>query len=110
MARNIFENQISGILVLLDDIVNYSDIWVIQRGQKFGLTLETHPGIRVACQFSGHALDGHGAVELGVVSQIDYSHASSANHLYYFKATDFLANKMASGHYVFKVVFICPGK
>ena len=97
LAGDVFENQVAGPLILLDDLVDHSDIRVIQRGQKFGLTPKTHPSSRVTLQFGRHALDGDRAVKLGVMSQIDYPYAPPADHFSYFEVTDFPADKIISG-------------
>jgi hypothetical protein len=41
-----------------------------------------------------------------MMSQIDHTHAPSADYLHYFKAPDFLANKILSSRRIFKVALI----
>src|SRR4029077_816326 len=56
--------------VLLPDLVNRADIWVIQSGSGAGLALETFKGVRIPRELFGEKLQGDVAAEAHILSLI----------------------------------------
>ena len=64
--------------VLLANVVNRADIWMVQCRCGFGLAPEARQCLRIACHFVGKKLQGYEAAKTRVFSLIDHSHATAA--------------------------------
>ena len=63
----------------LADVVERADVRVRERGDGPGLALEARAALRVGGEFSWEDLDGDRAVEAGVASLVNLSHAPGAD-------------------------------
>ena len=60
------------------DAVNGGDVRVVQRGEEFGLALETGEALGIGGEAFGKHLERHVAAELRVARTIDFAHAAFA--------------------------------
>ncbi len=63
------------------DLVNRADVGMVQGGRRLGFPNEALTGVVVAGQLRGKKLEGHEAVELGVLGFVDDPHAAPAELL-----------------------------
>jgi hypothetical protein len=61
--------------------VNRHDVGVIERGHRLGLALEAAAALGIGGQVAGQNLQGHVALELGVLGNEHLSHAALADPL-----------------------------
>jgi hypothetical protein len=61
--------------VLLSDVMNCADVWVIQRGRRLCFALKAGECLRVAGNFFRKKLEGDEAVEPGILGLVDHTHA-----------------------------------
>ena len=58
--------------------INGPDVRMVERGQDAGFAVEARQAFRVAREGFRQDFQGHVAVELGVVSAIDFAHSAHA--------------------------------
>ena len=63
---------------MLADVVQRTDVRVIQRGDGARFTVEALPELRIGCELRGENLDGDDAVEPRIAGPIDLAHAAGA--------------------------------
>lgn len=77
--------------VVLFEAVDLGDVWVIERRQRLGLPPEPLEPVGIGSQQRGKHLDGHVALQPGVVGAIHLTHASDAQQAEDLIDTDALA-------------------
>src|SRR6185503_6028166 len=65
--------------VLMSDIVQRADVWMVQRGNGTGLPLESRSRLPVACDVRGEHLDSDLPSEPRIAGAIDLAHAAGAD-------------------------------
>jgi hypothetical protein len=68
--------------ILLANVVNGTDIRVVQCRSGLGFALKTGQSLRVTGNFIGQELEGYEAVEAHVLSLVDHTHATAAQLLH----------------------------
>ncbi len=64
---------------IFDDIVDARDMLRLESTSPLSFTQQdVLPGLRIIAQLVGDALEGHGALELGIFSVVDLAHAAGA--------------------------------
>ena len=66
-----------GLAVLLADIVNRTDVGVIQSGGGLGFALKTAERLGIASDFVGKEFQSDEAVQAGVLSLVNHAHAAA---------------------------------
>ena len=66
----------SAALLACLDAVDGSDVGVLQLGQKFGFPFKTSQPLGILRELLRQYLDGNFTAQVGVLSPIDFSHAS----------------------------------
>ena len=67
-----------GVAAVFADVVNGTDVGMIQRGRGFGFAAKTFEGLRVARQILGEKFQRDETVEAGVLRFVNDAHASAA--------------------------------
>jgi hypothetical protein len=70
-----------GAAILLADVVNGADVWMIQRGRGASLALEPAQRLAVVGQVVCQELENYGATEPRVLRSVDHTHSASAKLL-----------------------------
>jgi hypothetical protein len=70
-----------GLAILLADVVNRANVWVVQRGRGLGLLLKAGQSLRVAGQFVGQKLHGYETMQTRVFSFVDDTHPAATQFL-----------------------------
>ena len=70
-----------GLAVLLADVVDGADVWVIQSGCGLGFALESSQGLGIAGNFLGKKFESDETMKPGVFSFVDHAHATTAQLL-----------------------------
>ncbi len=78
LAVEMLEHEVVNAL-LAADIVEGADVWMIQGGDRFGLTVEPIPELRVSGQRLLQNLDCDDAIEACVSRFVDVAHAALTN-------------------------------
>ena len=78
--------------ILLADVVQGADVRVVQAGDGLGFPLEALAEIGIVGDMRQEHLDGDGAIQPGVGSFVDFSHAPSAEG-----GLDFLGTESCTG-------------
>ena len=65
--------------VLFTDIVERTDVGMVQATDRTGLTLEAFPALGIVGEVFGKDFDGDGAVQAGVGGAIHLSHSTGTN-------------------------------
>src|SRR5205809_7520304 len=60
------------------DVVDSTDVRIVQRGNRARFVLEALPRFRIGCERACEHLDGDGAIEPGVTRAVDLAHAARA--------------------------------
>src|ERR1700747_518592 len=60
------------------NFIDGANVWVIQRGGGLRFALEAGESLRIASDFGREELEGHEAVELGVLGLVDDAHPAAA--------------------------------
>ena len=69
------------LAVLLADFVNGADVGMVQGRGGLGFALKTGQSLRVSGDFLGQELQGHKAVQPGVLGLVDHTHPATAQLL-----------------------------
>src|SRR5579859_606155 len=77
LTLEILHDEIFGA-VLVSDVVKSADVGMVERRNGAGFTLEALSQFGVFGEMVGQDFDGDGAVEAGVASAVDLTHAASA--------------------------------
>jgi len=77
LAFHAFHDQIVDA-VLMADIIQHADVWMIQAGNRFGFTLEALLSNRLIRKRQRQDLDRHRAFWPRIPSAIHFAHAASA--------------------------------
>jgi hypothetical protein len=77
VAFQVFENEVVGVAVA-PEIVQGTDVWMIERGHRSRLALESFAQSRVARNVCAEDLDGDDSIEPRVHGAIDLTHAPRA--------------------------------
>jgi hypothetical protein len=77
-ALNMLHGEI-GAALKIRYFVNMDDIGMAQPGGRLGLTPKTTPAGLILTQVSRQELQGYLAVQLFILSQIDFAHATGTN-------------------------------
>jgi hypothetical protein len=83
----ILEHQVVELPVAAD-VVNGTDVRIVQRGNRACLVLEALPRFRISRERDGEHLDGDGAIEPGVVRAVDLAHTARTKRGYDFVRTE----------------------
>ena len=67
-----------GFAILLANVVNGADVWMVQRGSCLRLALKAGQRLGIASHLIGQEFQGHKAVEAGVFGLVDHAHAAAA--------------------------------
>src|SRR5581483_9160537 len=67
--------------ILLIDLINCADIWMVQSGGSLGFALEAAESLSVMSNFVGQKLEGHKAAELHILGLVDHAHTTTADFL-----------------------------
>jgi len=59
------------------DVMDDANIGMVERGGRLGLALEAFEGLKVRGKLLREELEGDESVQLGVLSLIDYTHATT---------------------------------
>src|SRR5262252_10053632 len=70
-----------GVAVLLTNVVNSADVWVVQSGGRLRLPLEASQCLRVFGYLIWKKLQGYKAAKSGVLSLIDHAHTAATEFL-----------------------------
>src|ERR1700716_3433097 len=65
--------------ILRTDVIQRADVGMLQGRNGFGLALESFLRLRIAGKVGRKDLDGYRAIETGVATTIDFSHAARAS-------------------------------
>src|ERR1700687_1079489 len=65
--------------MLVVDLVDRADVWMVQGGRRLGFPLKTAEGLRVVGEFVGKELQGDVATELEVFRFVHHTHAPAAD-------------------------------
>jgi hypothetical protein len=87
LAFEILEHQVVEVSVAAD-VVNGTDVRIVQRGNDPRFVLEALPRFRIGRERAGEHLDGNRAIETGVTRAIDLAHAARAK-----RGDDFVRTK-----------------
>jgi hypothetical protein len=60
------------------NLVNGTDIGVVQSRRRTGLTAEAFKRLRIACQFLRKKLQRYKAAEMGIFGLVDHTHPSAS--------------------------------
>ena len=82
--------------VLLSNVMERADVRMIQTGDRSGLPFESLLEIGVVGQMGRQNLDGHGAVEAGVLGFINFTHPTGSDERENLVGSEFAAG--GEGH------------
>src|SRR3979490_1420666 len=91
LAFHAFHDQIVDA-VLMADVVEYADVWMIQAGNCFGFALEALLAKRIIRKLRRPDLERHGAFPARIPRAIHLAHAASAQ-----RSNDLIRTKPAPG-------------
>src|SRR5262249_20242239 len=86
-----------GMPLLLPDVINRADIWVIQRRSGFCLTLKAAEGLCIFSHLVRQELERDEAVQASVLSFVHNTHATTAELFDNAVVRDDLANDLGRG-------------
>src|SRR5450631_1817273 len=78
--------------VLMADVMQGTDVGMVQRRNHPRFAIETVLGLRVVGKMGRQNLDGNGAVKAGVAGTVDFSHSASAKG-----SEDFVRSELRAG-------------
>lgn len=64
---------------MFTDVIDRADVRVIQTGSRFGLTLETGKGVRIAGYFCRQEFEGDEPMQAHVFCLVNHTHAALGN-------------------------------
>src|SRR5215472_5956504 len=67
--------------MLIVNLVNRADVWVIEGRGSPGLTLEAAQGLRVLCHLVGEGLEDNETIQFDILSLVDDAHPTTAELL-----------------------------
>src|SRR5882762_2354872 len=67
--------------ILLTDVVNRADVWMVQRRGGLRFALETGEGLRVSSDLIGQELQRNEAMQPSILGLVDHTHAATAQLL-----------------------------
>ena len=70
-----------GLAIFLADIMDGADVGMVESGGGFGFAAKAAEGLGIFSEVVGEKFQSYEAVEAGVLSLVDDSHASAAEHL-----------------------------
>jgi hypothetical protein len=88
LALDKFHHEIVSA-ILVANIMQHTNMGMVQRGNGAGFALETLLGLRVRGKMCGQDFDGDGAVEPGIARPIHFAHAAGAQRRLNFIRAEF---------------------
>ncbi len=75
--RHVFHDQI-GFTALLEHIINLGNVGVVQGGGAFSFLHEALAKTRVSTEMRRQSLQGHGALQPGIICEVNFTHRARA--------------------------------
>src|SRR5882724_10884648 len=66
-----------GLALVVADVVNRTNVWMVESGSGLGFPLETGQGLRVPGEIIGEEFQGDKSVEARVLGFVDNAHAAA---------------------------------
>src|SRR3981189_2316039 len=83
-----------GLAVLLVNLVDRADVWMVQRGRGLRFALEAGQSLRVLGGFVRQELEGYKAMEFRIFRFVHHTHPTAAQLLHDAVVRDGLANHL----------------